>query len=123
MSEKSCKHCVHGGKAQYEMPCRVCPGPHVEGSQYTTIPEGNLPVTATREVTGSALQVQVGGDHYKSMKIQPLEYIMANNIPFPEGNIIKYVSRWRKKNGMQDLKKAQHILSVIIEAAEAGDYK
>jgi len=63
----------------------------------------------------SALDVQVGGDHYKGMAIQPFEYIYANNIPFPEGNAIKYITRWRKKNGIADLDKAIHTLQMLRE--------
>lgn len=61
------------------------------------------------------LQTQVGGDHYKSMKIQPVEFIHANNIPYMEGNIIKYVTRWRTKNGKADLEKAKHYIDLLIE--------
>lgn len=67
---------------------------------------------------GSALNVQVGGDHYKDAAIQPTEYIMANGIPFAEGNVIKYVTRWRKKGGVSDLKKARHYLDMLIEFEE-----
>lgn len=63
----------------------------------------------------SALDVQVGGGHYKKLKIQPVEYIMANNIPYMEGNVIKYVTRWRSKAGVQDLEKAAHYLQLLIE--------
>ncbi len=52
------------------------------------------------------------------MVIQPVEYVMVNKIPFVEGNVIKYVSRWRKKGGVQDLKKARHMLDVLIEHEE-----
>lgn len=58
---------------------------------------------------------QEGGDHYKSMSIQPIRFIHANNIGYFEGNVIKYVSRWRKKNGVQDLKKAIHYLELLIQ--------
>lgn len=63
----------------------------------------------------SALKEQTGGSHYKKMKIQPIEYIHANNIPFAEGSVIKYVTRWRDKNGIEDLKKARHFLDLLIE--------
>ena len=63
----------------------------------------------------SALDNQVAGDHYKKMKIQPLEFIHANNIPFAEGCVIKYVSRWRDKGGIDDLEKAKHFLELLIE--------
>lgn len=63
----------------------------------------------------SALQVQEGGDHYKKLKIQPVEYIHANGLPFAEGSVVKYVTRWRDKNGIADLKKARHFLDLLIE--------
>lgn len=62
-----------------------------------------------------ALDVQVGGDHYKSLAIQPVEYIHANKIGYFEGNVIKYVSRWRAKNGIADLEKAKHYIDLLIE--------
>ena len=61
------------------------------------------------------LDVQVAGDHYKHMKIQPVEYIHANSIPYLEGNVIKYVSRWRGKGGIADLEKAKHYIDLLIE--------
>lgn len=63
----------------------------------------------------SALDKQVSGDHYKDLKIQPIEYIHANGIPFAEGSVIKYVSRWRSKGGIKDLEKAKHFLELLIE--------
>jgi hypothetical protein len=58
--------------------------------------------------------VQVGGDHYKT-EIQTWDYIIANDLGYLEGNIIKYVSRYRKKGGVDDLRKAQHYLQKLIE--------
>ena len=63
----------------------------------------------------TALDNQVGGSHYKSMAIQPIEYIHANNMPFIEASILKYISRWRNKNGIQDLMKAKHFIELLIE--------
>lgn len=63
----------------------------------------------------SALETQVGGNHYKDLKIQPIEFIHANNIPFCEANAIKYLCRWRQKNGKQDLLKARHYIDLLIE--------
>lgn len=68
-----------------------------------------------RASTVSALVTQVGGGHYKDMKIQPVEYIHKNGIGFAEGCVIKYVSRWRAKGGVEDLKKARHFLDLLIE--------
>lgn len=66
-------------------------------------------------INDSALNVQVGGSHYKDMAIQPVEFIHANGIGYLEGNVIKYVSRWRKKNGIADLEKARHYIDLLIE--------
>lgn len=66
----------------------------------------------------SALERQVGGNHYKDLKIQPVEYIMENNIPYIEGSVIKYVTRWKSKNGVEDLRKAIHFLEILIQQQE-----
>ncbi len=63
----------------------------------------------------SALNEQPGGTHYKQMAIQPVQYIHANGLGYCEGNVIKYVSRWREKNGLQDLLKARHYIDLLIE--------
>ena len=63
----------------------------------------------------SANDQQVAGNHYKTQAIQPWDYIVKNNIGYLEGNIIKYISRWRNKNGVQDLRKARHYLDKLIE--------
>jgi hypothetical protein len=63
----------------------------------------------------SALEKQVGGSHYRDMVIQPVEYILANGIGFVEGSIIKYVSRYKAKGGVEDLRKARHFLDLLIE--------
>lgn len=65
------------------------------------------------------LDTQVGGRHYKDMRIQPIEFIHANNIPFIEGCGIKYLCRWRDKGGVEDLRKAQHLIEMLIEMEEA----
>ena len=63
----------------------------------------------------SALDVQVAGNHYKNLKIQPVVYIHTNKIPFIEGCIIKYASRWRDKGGIKDLEKIKHFVDLLIE--------
>lgn len=62
---------------------------------------------------------QIGGGHYKSKAVQPWDYIVGNNIPYLEGNIIKYISRWRDKGGLNDLEKARHYLDKLIFVEEA----
>lgn len=62
-----------------------------------------------------ATNKQVGGDHYKKSKIQPIEYIHANGLDFFQGNIVKYITRFRHKNGKQDLEKIKHYCDLLIE--------
>ena len=61
-----------------------------------------------------ALDVQVGGGHYKDRKIQPIEYIHANNLNYSEGAIVKYITRWRDKNGFEDLEMIKHYVDLLI---------
>ena len=63
----------------------------------------------------SANDTQVAGDHYKRQHIQPWDFIAANNIGYFEGNVIKCVTRWRTKAGVDDLRKARHYLDKLIE--------
>jgi hypothetical protein len=63
----------------------------------------------------SALDHQEGGNHYKKLKIQPVEYIHANGLGFCEGSVVKYITRWRDKGGVHDLKKARHFIDLLIE--------
>lgn len=63
----------------------------------------------------SALSKQVAGAHYKARKIQPVEYIHANSLDFFEGSVVKYITRWRQKNGITDLEKAKHFIELLIE--------
>ena len=62
-----------------------------------------------------ALSRQEGGSHYKDFVIQPVEFCHVNNIPYIEATAIKYLCRWRKKNGLEDLKKAKHFIEMLIE--------
>lgn len=66
----------------------------------------------------TALETQHGGDHYKNLKIQPFEYSLANGLGPCEHSVLKYISRWRDKNGLEDLRKAKHILDILIEWEE-----
>lgn len=63
----------------------------------------------------NSLEVQVGGNHYKELPIQPVQYIFENGIGYFEGNVIKYVTRWRSKGGIADLEKAKHYIDMLIE--------
>ena len=63
----------------------------------------------------SALKSEVGGNHYKEFRIQPIEFIEGNDLGFSVGNIIKYVCRYKYKNGKEDLLKAKHYIELLIE--------
>lgn len=58
---------------------------------------------------------QVGGDHYRNLAIQPIEFIVKNKIDFCEANAIKYICRHEHKNGLQDIDKAIHYLELLKE--------
>lgn len=69
----------------------------------------------------SELNTQIGGDHYAKCAIQPIDYIMANGLDYLQGNVIKYVTRYKNKNGVEDLEKAAHYLRIMIEREKAKD--
>lgn len=86
----------------------------------------DLRITAARfdqaaSETVTATDRQIGGDHYKSLKIQPIEYIDANNMPYLEGNVVKYVTRHASKNDVQDIDKAIHYLELIKQMRYAEE--
>jgi hypothetical protein len=68
----------------------------------------------THKISSNPLDVQIGGGHYKQGSIQPVEYNYANNLPFIEGCIVKYITRWREKGGIQDLEKVKHYVDLLI---------
>ena len=84
---------------------------------------------ATPEEWGAAFKAcykspkkkQVGGEHYNQLGIQPVEYITANNLGFLEGNVIKYVTRYKNKGGKQDIQKAIHCLELLLEELQSSD--
>ena len=63
-------------------------------------------------------ETQVGGSHYNKMKIQPVTFIMENNLSYAQGNVIKYVCRYMDKDKIQDLRKAKHYIDFMIEELE-----
>jgi hypothetical protein len=67
----------------------------------------------------SANDIQINGDHYKKLPIETWDYIAANNLDYFQGNVVKYITRWKDKDGIADLKKAQHYLQKYLEIAEA----
>ena len=66
-------------------------------------------------MTNKSFFKQIGGKHYIKYKIQPSKYIIENKLLFPEGCVVKYVTRHQDKNKLEDIKKAIHYLEMIIE--------
>ena len=71
------------------------------------------------EQSMKSFKKQIGGNHYLKYKIQPIEFIVKNNIGFVEGNIIKYILRFKKKGGVQDLEKARHYIDLLIDSTKS----
>ena len=66
---------------------------------------------------GKPSDKQIGGSHYKDYTIQPIHFIMENNLGFCEGNVLKYITRWQDKGGIEDLRKAKHYITMLSESA------
>jgi hypothetical protein len=127
--EAYCVHCTY--HQDFHWPSLACPSAETvearakalrdeaaaaQGVDFTT-----LHTDVAKQLAPNALDVQQGGDHYKKHRIQPIEYIHANGIPFAEGSVIKYVTRWRDKGGIKDLEKARHFLDLLIELETRGN--
>lgn len=69
-------------------------------------------------MTITASERQVGGDHYKTLPIQPSHYIRANGLGWYEGNIVKYISRYKQKGQEKDIEKVIHYAELILEELE-----
>lgn len=82
--------------------------------EYRPVIDQPIKVVATPD----PMTVQVGGSHYKGMAIQPMQYSMANGFDALQHTIIKYVSRFRNKNGIEDLRKARHAIDMLIAHEE-----
>lgn len=75
-------------------------------------------------MNNNALEIQVGGSHYKNLKMQPIEFIVKAKLSFMQGNIVKYISRYKHKNGEQDVEKCMHYAQLAIDLNDAGpDYR
>ena len=107
--KNTCDSCLHRDVEGDVQPCATCCAPT---NNWTPLLRYDPQEVAFNK---RALDVQVAGNHYKELAIQPVEYIHANNIGYFEGNVIKYVSRWRNKNGVKDLEKAKHYIDLLIE--------
>ena len=128
MSAPACSGCRHEAIPTYVEPCLKCrygnggssapnnyeaAAPRVE--QVISEARATVAAAQARHAGAGPLTTQVGGGHYKSLAIQPVEYIHKNGIGYFEGNVIKYVTRWRDKGGIADLEKAKHYIDLLIE--------
>lgn len=84
-------------------------------NHYGTKIEGSWSDPALAGPDTSPLDVQIAGSHYKDLKIQPMEYSMANNLDACQHTAIKYITRFRSKGGVEDLEKAKHCIDMLIE--------
>lgn len=78
---------------------------------------------STAKAKESPLTRQVGGSHYKKYKIQPVEYAMANNLNYCQANAVKYITRYKDKGGIEDLRKAIHNIDLLIELEGATNWQ
>lgn len=99
---RTCSNCLHRDVGSTDRVCQTC----VDFGNWESLE------TAT---DGRALNTQVGGNHYKKYKIQPIEFFIANDIPYAEAAVIKYVVRHKDKNGKEDLDKAIHLIQILKE--------
>lgn len=118
-SDRTCRSCRWRDLSLDDPRCRapacvVLPDGIYSGWTHPDEPSITVPEPAT------PLDVQVAGDHYKSLAIQPVEFCHANGIGFLEGSAIKYLTRWRDKNGVEDLRKARHFIDLLIELETRG---
>lgn len=123
-TEKSCRECKWNKTDYWASTCSTC----LTYSKWTPKEElvkeyvekclpGDNEATVTISKS-SANAKQVAGKHYKDNLIQPWDYIYANNLCYFTGNCVKYVSRWKDKGGVDDLRKAIHYLEKLIELEE-----
>jgi hypothetical protein len=97
---------VMGSGADKELSiCAKCGGVYVYTDDNDLCPD----------CTFNPLAKQEGGNHYKDMAIQPVEFITANNLGFLEGNVVKYICRHHAKNGAEDIKKAIHYCELLLQ--------
>ena len=72
------------------------------------------------KLTKSEVEAAVDPSHYNNHAIEPIEYNMANGLPFCEGNVVKYITRWRDKGGVADLYKCRKYIDFLIKQEEEG---
>lgn len=107
--------------------CKECLQPlgeyHQEGCSQIFVNEDTGASTYKPDDEAKALDVQVGGGHYKKYIIQPVEYAMANQLNYCQANAIKYVTRYKDKNGAEDICKAIHNLNILLQLEYNATYE
>ncbi len=120
---KTCYHLLDGMFSDYDyfkkanftiIPSTQIADLRTKSTDWTPAPE-DIEAMNKKE---KASKIQVGGSHYSNMAIQPTEFIHKNGLSFIQGNIIKYVCRYKSKGGIQDLNKAKHYIDLLIELEE-----
>ena len=116
--------CPHGRSSGAY--CEPCAEKEYPPPCYGPLPEGvlNKPTNEVKVSTGLIVKPsarQVNGDHYKSMAIQPSEFIYRNALDWYEGNAVKYICRHRIKGGKVDVEKAIHYLELLLEVEYPND--
>ena len=107
---------IKEGYRNYDSPVAM---PNTQTSEFTLEDYfRNLDRTCGDE--GKAKSKQVGGSHYTRSAMQPWDIISEWELDFWEGNVLKYLLRWKFKDGLQDLKKARHYLDYLIEREESN---
>lgn len=74
-------------------------------------------IVASMEAS-NAFGKQIAGSHYSKLKIQPMEYCLGNGLNYAQSNVVKYITRYKDKNGIEDLKKAIHCIELLIDWEE-----
>ena len=119
MIRKLCSTCLHMPTSTRDAPCKDCLRFNEANLIDSWTPRPGVVVEVTKAADAlNPLDVQVAGGHYKGKKIQPVEYIHANNLNFLEGCIVKRITRWRDKpaeHRFQDLEKIKHEIDLLIE--------
>ena len=100
----NCKTCKHWNEGQGDLTCIGCDGNHY----YAAVGKPDPSIK-------TSLNKQEGGQHYKDKAIQPIVYIHANKLGFCEGNVVKYITRHKEKNGAEDIRKVIHYCELLLE--------
>lgn len=108
-----CEHRVYEGRQGHEEPCKQCSG---HSAFVLDIRRITPPASAVTVLEPCHTHSSSGSKpaHYSGMAVDVIDFCLHNGIPYPEGNIIKYVCRWRKKGGIADLEKARDYLDRLI---------